>query len=108
MIQISEILILPIFTFGELYNLFSGDHIFLSLKASSLSFCMMLYGSEEKRLFGELSSSCCFPLSCSVCTRPSAFMQDVTVVLSMEFLALAKENLFFMKLFHVREKRRCF
>lgn len=58
----------------------------------------MLYGSKEKRrLFGELSSSCCFPLSCSVSTRPRAFMQEIIVVLSMELLALEKENLFFMK-----------
>lgn len=37
-------------------------------------------------------------------------MQEIRAVLSMELLALAlkKENLFFMKPFHVREKRTCF
>lgn len=65
---------------------------------------------KKWRLFGELSSSCCFPLGCSVSTRPWAFLQEIIAVLSMELLALApeKENLFFMKPFHVREKRRCF
>lgn len=74
MIQASEIPVVPIFFFQD-YDpfFFSGNHVVLSQKASSISYdavWLKRKGKKEKtKLFGELSSSRCFPLGCSVSSR---------------------------------------